>query len=681
MPAENRRHRSQSGGTTEYTVRLPHFKNIYIPKDNNILGAGSFGVVRFARHDVLGDIAVKVLELCGSAAQISENKRRIQKEMESFWLACQRSQFVLQMYGVTKWGRYFGIVMEFLQGGTLHKLILQNTDIEICLPLLLRMVFEIANGLTTLHNLRDSERITHNDLKPSNILLTTDLHCKIGDFGGARLATATNNNITRAFTNRAGEPVEYTYEYADPERLDAVNIEIRTYMDVYSFAMVVYTMITRKRPKPSGVSRDEYKHFVKNGNRPSLESVQGSQEELMLLLKRVVESCWHTDVSERPTMKDIRNEIRNVLHAQSPCVIGRGVVQVLEKYPIDPNPGNSSNIEWHSLSGRRPTVNDGTGSDEPFVAQAQDDIFNSNQPEVERSEECALSSLLVIGGKSTGGATKKLNVCENTRNWVNQQDLPDETWSGCAARIRDRTYFFGGLQDEEAVASCLSINLQQNGGGEWELMPDMNEKRASFASAVMNDRIFVTGGMNGNPSKCGEVFDGSRWLPLATQQCMKVARRMHGMLSHNGSFYAFGGWNGQERLETIERFDPRENIGWQILPFVKLNCRKSSFALVSLDDQAFIIGGYNGITLHETEAIDLRSYQRTYLGNMQLSRQRSAAGTLRGKIYICGGEGADGCENTVEEFDQASNSWNILCNTYLNDDQFQPLSGHCIVEI
>ena len=236
--------------------------------------------------------------------------------------------------------------MEYLQGGTLHKLILQNRSISICLPLLLRMAFEIASGLTALHNLRDRERITHNDLKPSNILLTSDLHCKIGDFGGARLATATNNNITRAFSNRANEGVEYTYEYADPERLDTVIVDIRTYMDVFSFAMVLYTMIARKRPKPREMSRDEYKIFVKQGNRPTFDDCT---EEIWLFLKGIVERAWNPDSNDRPTMKDIRNQLRDVLNLQEPLEIARGVVNVLEGYNINPNPVQNSDIEWQPL--------------------------------------------------------------------------------------------------------------------------------------------------------------------------------------------------------------------------------------------------------------------------------------------------------------------------------------------
>lgn len=49
-----------------------------------------------------------------------------------------------------------------------------------------RIINEIAQGLSYLHNFRDSP-IIHRDLKPSNILLDTNMISKISDFGMAKI--------------------------------------------------------------------------------------------------------------------------------------------------------------------------------------------------------------------------------------------------------------------------------------------------------------------------------------------------------------------------------------------------------------------------------------------------------------------------------------------------------------
>ncbi|CAK8681975.1 unnamed protein product [Clavelina lepadiformis] len=80
--------------------------------------------------------------------------------------------------------------MEYFPAGNL-KVILLDEDIVLGPLLRARFGAEIANGLAFIHNLFDDKRLLHGDIKPENILLTEDLHCKIGDFGTAQLSNYT----------------------------------------------------------------------------------------------------------------------------------------------------------------------------------------------------------------------------------------------------------------------------------------------------------------------------------------------------------------------------------------------------------------------------------------------------------------------------------------------------------
>lgn len=69
------------------------------------------------------------------------------------------------------------MVMEFVQGGALMKGTSTN---EALTPLKIwQYMRDIVTGLEYLH----SQHIIHRDVKPENLLLTSDGHIKISDFG------------------------------------------------------------------------------------------------------------------------------------------------------------------------------------------------------------------------------------------------------------------------------------------------------------------------------------------------------------------------------------------------------------------------------------------------------------------------------------------------------------------
>lgn len=66
-----------------------------------------------------------------------------------------------------------------------------------------------------------------------------------------------------------------------------------------------------------------------------------------------------------------------------------------------------------------------------------------------------------------------------------------------------------------------------------------------------------------------------------------------GVAVTGGKLYAFGGFNGTDRLSTVEIYDPKTKIWSQGREML---CKRSAVGVASLDDYVYVCGGYDGVT-------------------------------------------------------------------------------------
>ena len=145
----------------------------------NLIGAGSFGSVyrgRMRGNDQHIAVAVKVLNLMQRGATQS-----FIAECET--LRCARHRNLVKILTVCSsidfQGREFkALVYEFLPNGNLDQWALDLIG-------RLHIAIDVASTLDYLHQYKPTP-IIHCDLKPSNILLDSDMVAHVGDFGLAR---------------------------------------------------------------------------------------------------------------------------------------------------------------------------------------------------------------------------------------------------------------------------------------------------------------------------------------------------------------------------------------------------------------------------------------------------------------------------------------------------------------
>src|SRR6266699_3574171 len=136
------------------------------------------------------------------------------------------------------------LVLEFLSGGDLAKLCREET---LTLERALKYLQQVCAGLAHAH----ACGVIHRDIKPQNLLLTTDRETvKIADFGVAKLEAA-DGVITRVGTNI----------YAAPEHNPLVetaalgtgslssHLQLTPSADIYSLAKTAYTLICGVVPR------------------------------------------------------------------------------------------------------------------------------------------------------------------------------------------------------------------------------------------------------------------------------------------------------------------------------------------------------------------------------------------------------------------------------------------------
>lgn len=205
------------------------------------LGRGGQGEVWSARHRESGQlVALKVVHeaLTDSQQRATDFDSIVDKQR-----LAQRIDHpaVARVHDFGHADGWIWIAQELVAGGrSLHDLIASTTRAATPPDDWLRrcaaLVWQIAEGLEALHR----GGLIHCDLKPSNILLTTEGRPKITDLGLAQLA---DRELQQTLSGR----FVGTALYASPEQFDRPdNLDDRT--DIYSLGVILYELCTLRRP-------------------------------------------------------------------------------------------------------------------------------------------------------------------------------------------------------------------------------------------------------------------------------------------------------------------------------------------------------------------------------------------------------------------------------------------------
>ncbi|XVE98732.1 hypothetical protein REPUB_Repub03eG0133600 [Reevesia pubescens] len=264
------------------------------------LGSGTYGSVYHGKWKG-SDVAIKRIKASCFAGKPSERERLI----ADFWkealiLSSLHHPNVVSLYGIVRDGPdgSLATVTEFMVNGSL-KQFLQKKDRTIDRRKRLIIAMDAAFGMEYLHG----KNIVHFDLKCENLLVNMrDPQrpvCKIGDLGLSKV---------RQHTLVSGG-VRGTLPWMAPELLSGKSNMVSEKIDVYSFGIVMWEVLTGEEPYADMHCASIIGGIVNNSLRPKIPSWCDPE------WKALMEKCWASDPAERPSFSEISQKLRNMAAA------------------------------------------------------------------------------------------------------------------------------------------------------------------------------------------------------------------------------------------------------------------------------------------------------------------------------------------------------------------------------
>ncbi|XP_073704910.1 receptor-interacting serine/threonine-protein kinase 1 [Garra rufa] len=259
------------------------------------LDYGGFGEVYLCYHKTLGQVVLKTVY-----TGPPRNGRQKQSLLDEGSLMSRLNHHrVVKLLGVILEDGDYSLVMELIPKGNLLTM-LETVPVPISVKG--RIILEILEGMVYLME----NQVVHKDLKPENILVDKNFHIKIADLG---LATSQMwSKLTKEESRRQSRlgrkscaRAAGTLCYMAPEHLKSINTRSTEKSDVYSFAIVVWVILTGREPYENARSEDQICHCVCQGERPDEALIPRETPQDFIELMR---TCWKEDPHQRPTFKD-----------------------------------------------------------------------------------------------------------------------------------------------------------------------------------------------------------------------------------------------------------------------------------------------------------------------------------------------------------------------------------------
>ena len=273
------------------------------------LGAGAMATVFKAKQLSLDrTVAIKVLP-----RRFSNNADFIRRfYAEGRAAAALNHPNIVQAYDVGQAGEFHYFVMEYVEGATVHDLVVERKRLDE--KTAIEIILQVAEALEHAHD----RGLIHRDVKPKNIMLTRGGVAKLADMGLARAVTD-----LEAAEAEAGKAFGTPY-YISPEQIRGEK-EISPAADIYSLGATLFHMVTGSVPFDGKSPAEVMKRHLK----AELTPPDHVNPKLSAGISQVIEMMMAKGVKERyQNARDLINDLKAVQKGDAPILAKQDVPEV-----------------------------------------------------------------------------------------------------------------------------------------------------------------------------------------------------------------------------------------------------------------------------------------------------------------------------------------------------------------
>ncbi|KAL1331321.1 hypothetical protein AAHE18_12G176000 [Arachis hypogaea] len=265
------------------------------------IGTGAYGSVYKAQLPSGKIVALKKLHQRESQNPSFDKSFRNEIKM----LSQIRHRNIVKLHGFCLHNRCMFLVYEYMERGSLFYALSMDDDEakELSWSKRVNIISGTANALAYMHH-DCFPPIVHRDVTSNNILLNSELHAVVSDFGTARLLDPDSSNQTL----QVG-----TYGYLVPEL--AYTMTVTEKCDVYSFGVVALETLMGRHPGVlilSLFNSSNKNIMIKDllDSRIRLPLCQRDTQAIVQVLTLAL-ACLRSDPKSRPSMQQVAYELSN----------------------------------------------------------------------------------------------------------------------------------------------------------------------------------------------------------------------------------------------------------------------------------------------------------------------------------------------------------------------------------